>query len=255
MADQKPDLNEYINVLESHANLQESSAATSRENQLHENGMEPVSLWVILACFFGVLVAGAVIGKAGGFSYNDLVTKGYTTAPPVGGPPAEAPPQPYLDVMVKKGGKIYSAKCQGCHQPNGLGDGANFPPLGNSEWVNTNSSALAQIILNGVGGPIKVDGRTWNGNMPGQAAGMTSTDLAALMTYIRNSFGNESGDAISIEMADNAFAEYKTRGGGAPIPPAVDVAELQSKYMVDLEGAVIDPQLKVDPETLLPVAE
>ncbi len=252
MADQKPDLNENTNVLDSHANLQQSSAASAREHQLQENGMEPVSLWVILACFFGVLAGGAVIGKAGGFSYNNLVTEGYTTGPIPGGGVEEVQPLPIMDVFTKKGSKIYSAKCQGCHQPNGLGDGANFPPLGNSEWVTMNTSAMAQIILNGVMGPIEVDGRVWNGAMPGQAAGMTDVDLAALMTYLRNSFGNEVGDVISTEMAANAFTEYKSRAAGAPVPPPVTVEELKSKYMVDLEGEKVDPALKVDPETLEP---
>jgi len=253
MSDKNPDLNEDTNVLDSHANLQKSSAATSRENNLQENGMEPVSLWVILACCLGVLVAGGVIGKAGVFSYSNLVTPGYMTGPPEGGPPAELPPDTIINVLNKKGIKIYSAKCQGCHQPNGLGT-AEFPPLGNSEWVKTNSSALSQIILNGVKGPIEVAGRVYNGNMPNQASGMSSTDLAALMTYIRNSFGNETGDIVSVEMAENAIAEYKRREEENG-PAQVTVDELKSKYLVDLEGAVIDPQLKVDVETLEPVTE
>ncbi len=250
MADQKPDLNEDSNVLESHAELA-SSASSARENQLQENGMEPVSLWIILACFFGVLVGGTVLGKSGGFSYNNLTAKGYVTSQPEGGLEKAVQPKPIIDVFAKNGAKIYSAKCQGCHQPNGLGDGANFPPLGNSEWTTSNTLAFSQIILNGVMGPIEVDGRTWNGAMPAQAAGMTPTDLAGLMTYIRNSFGNSTGDVISIEMAENAIAAYKERNSAAPIT----VAELESKYMSDLEGAVVDPAVKVDPETLIPVAE
>jgi len=255
MADKQPDLNEDSNVLDSHANLVEASAASSRENQLHENGMEPVSLWIILGCFVGVLVGGAVIGKTGTFSYDDYVVKGYTTAQAPAGGDVGVQPKPIMDVFAKNGAKIYAAKCQGCHQPSGLGDGANFPPLGNSEWVTEDTSALAQIILNGVMGPIVVDGRTWNGAMPGQAAGMTAADLAALMTYIRNSFGNGTGDIVSIEMAENAMNDYKTRKGTAPVATPITVAELESKYMVKLAGAVVDPALKVDPETLEPVAE
>ncbi len=255
---QKPDLNEDLNVLDAHGNLVEASAASSRENQLQENGMEPVSLWIILACFAGVLVAGTVLGKSGVLSansYNEFVVSGYTQAERPGGAEEVIVPAAIIDVFAKKGAKIYQAKCQGCHQPTGLGDGANFPPLGGSEWVQGDTSALAQIILNGVIGPIKVAGRTWNGAMPGQAAGMTDEDLAGLMTYIRNSFGNETGDVISIEMASNALADYKTRMGPAPVAPPIKVAELESKYMVSLKGAKLDPATKVNPETLEVVAE
>lgn len=256
MSEQKPDLNENSSVLDAHNDLVDASAACTRENQVHENGMEPVSLWIILGCFIVAIIAGSVFGKSGVFgskSYQTYVKPGYIQDPIPGGGPVEVQPLPIKDVFVKNGAKIYQAKCQGCHQPNGLGDGANFPPIGGSEWVTENTSALAQIILNGVAGPIEVAGRTWNGNMPGQATGMTDADLAALLTYLRNSFGNETGDVVTIEMASNAIAEYKKRGGGAPVPPQVKVAELKSKYMVNLEGEPVDPSLKIDPETLEPV--
>jgi len=251
----KPDLNEDSNVLESHNDLIDSSSASSRENHVRENGMEPVSLWVILACGIALIIGGTVIGKGGAFSPSSLdnyVVEGYVQALAPGGGEGEILPKPIIDVFTKNGAKIYQAKCQGCHQPNGLGDGANFPPLGGSEWVTGDTSALAQIIMNGAQGPIKVAGRTWNGAMPGQAAGMTEADLAALMTYIRNSFGNESGEVVSIEMASNAFAAYKERAAGAAIPPMIQVAELESKYMLPLEGAPVDPTTKINPETLEP---
>ena len=247
--DNKPDLNEDSNVLEAHEGL-EASSATSRENHLRENGMEPVSLWVILAIGFAIMVGGAVIGKGGAFKADSLdqyVLPGYVQGLPPGGIPHKLEPMPAMDLLVKNGGKIYQAKCQGCHQPTGLGDGANFPPLGGSEWVTgENTLALSQIIMNGAMGPIEVAGRTWNGVMPAQASGMTQEDLAGVMTYIRNSFGNSTGDVISFEQAGNAIAVYKERNSPAPIT----VEELAGKYMIKLEGAVMDPSTKINPETL-----
>jgi len=252
----KPDLNEDSNVLDSHGDLVESSSASSRENQLRENGMEPVSLWVILACGIALIIGGAVIGKGGSFnlkSYDKFVVDNYVQSLPPGGGEDVVLPKPIIDVYVKNGAKIYQAKCQGCHQPNGLGDGANYPPLGGSEWVTGDTAALAQIILNGVIGPIKVAGRTWNAAMPAQAAGMTEGDLAAVMTYIRNSFGNETGAVVTNEMASAALKQYKERANGASVPPSIKVEELESKYMVNLEGSEVDPQMMVDPETLQPI--
>ena len=251
----KPDLNEDSNVLESHMDLIDASAARSRENHLRENGMEPVSLWVFLACGIALIIGGAVIGKGGSISFkalNHYVLDGYIQADPPGGGVIEIQPKPIIDVFVKNGAKIYQAKCQGCHQSNGLGDGANYPPLGNSEWVTGETAALSQIIMNGVMGPIEVDGRVWNGAMPSQAAGMTASDLAAVMTYIRNSFGNETGDVVSVEMGENAIAKYKERGVAAG---PIQVAELESKYNFNLEGEKVDPQVKVNPETLEKIEE
>lgn len=260
MSDQnsKPDLNEDSNVLDAHNDLLDASSASTRENHLRENGMEPVSLWIFLLCAVALILGGAVIGKGGALtpaSYDQYVVDGYVQSLPPGGGPVEIPPKPIMDVFAKNGAKIYQAKCQGCHQPNGLGDGAIYPPLGGSEWVTGDTAALSQIILNGVMGPIEVAGRTWNGAMPGQATGMTDADLAALLTYIRNTFGNETGDVVSIEMASNAMNAYKERKGPAPVATPIQVAELKSKYMLALEGATVDPQMKVDVETLEPVEQ
>jgi hypothetical protein len=88
--------------------------------------------------------------------------------------------------------------------------------------------------------------------MPAQRAGMTAEDLAAVMTYVRNSFGNDSGDVISPSMGQHAFELADQRSD----PTAqVNKTELESKYLAPLEGKTIDPTTKIDPVTLEPVED
>ena len=242
----RPDLEDSTNVVEKHEKLLEISASQARENQISETGMEPVSLWVFLASAIVLLIGGGVLGAGGKlFSYNPH-PEGYTrpdfasdadTGPTIG---------PIVEALTKRGKNIY-AKCSGCHGSTGSGDGNQYPPLAGSEWVTGNTARLAQIILNGLSGPIDVAGKTYNGNMPAQAP-LTAAELAAVMTYIRNEF-NDVGDVVSVEQAAGAIKVYESRPQGA-----ITVKELDADHDQMLEGEVVDPSTSVNFETLQPAA-
>ena len=242
----RPDLEDSTNVVEKHEKLVEISASQARENQISETGMEPVSLWVFLASAIVLLIGGGVLGAGGKlFSYSPH-PEGYTrpdfasdadTGPTIG---------PILEALTKRGKNIY-AKCSGCHGSTGNGDGNQYPPLSGSEWVTGNTGRLAQIILNGLSGPIDVAGKTYNGNMPAQAP-LTAAELAAVMTYIRNEF-NDVGDVVSMEQAASAIKVYEGRPQGA-----ITVKELDADHNQMLEGEAVDPSTSVNFETLQPEA-
>lgn len=241
----RPDLEDDLNVAESHAAL--NSRATVREKKLHENGNEPIPLWIVLLGGLVTLVGGSVLGAGGNlFSYNELVKEDYVQLPqpPIAG--GESVPVPIGDHLIAEGGKIYS-KCVGCHQNDGLGQAGNFPPLAGSEWVTGDTEALSAIILHGLNGPIEVKGVTWNGNMPSQADGMGPKELAAVMTYIRKSWGNNAS-LVTPEMAENGLAIYKADG-----PGQITAAKLKTDHAKMLEGAEMDPSTLIDPDTWLPV--
>jgi hypothetical protein len=103
------------------------------------------------------------------------------------------------------------------------------------------------IILNGLTGPTST-GKTF-GAMPAQGVGMKEDDLAHLMTFIRNSFGNSSGDVVSPEMAAAAF---EISGKRAKAGEAVNSAELAADHLKNLPGEPVDATLMVDPITLQP---
>jgi len=245
--DTRPDLDETINVSEAHAAIKDVAPAVGREKDVHENGMEAVSLWLILISGIVVLVGGAVMGQGGAFfGYQELTKAGYTRAK---SPVADEPPLIPIaigDLLKKEGQKVYSA-CASCHQPSGTGQAGVFPPLAGSEWVTGNTEKLAMIIHNGVGGPIEVAGTTYNSNMTNIGANLGPKELAALMTYIRSSWGNDAS-MVTPQMAEEALKISKERGGA---PTTAD--ELKKNHDKMLPGDTIDPDTLVDPETWEPV--
>lgn len=245
----RPDLDEGINVAEAHGAVLEDSAAVARERRVRENGMEPVSLWVIVSSAFVLLVAGGVLSTGGGlFDYDQYRVDNYVQRTAPGGGDSGPVTMPIIDALAKNGAKTY-ALCSGCHGPGGAGDGAQYPPLTDSEWVTGNTETLAMIILHGVKGEITVAGRTWNtpGGMPAQAIS-DPVALASLMTYLRNGLGNSTGDVVTPEMAATALKIAEERP-----PGQVTVADLKAEHAEMLPGETMDPGTIVDLETLEPV--
>lgn len=115
-------------------------------------------------------------------------------APPVDTSAIDAAPaadEP-IDPAVMAIGKVQFMVCAACHGQNGEG-GPAAPPLAGSEWVNGPVSNLIRIQLRGLQGPIKVKGTEYN--FPGGMAPMayqTDEQIAGVLTYVRNSFGNKA---------------------------------------------------------------
>lgn len=99
--------------------------------------------------------------------------------------------------QMAAGERIYYTYCGTCHQSNGKGDSGRFPSLVGTDWVTGDTKRLIELVLNGLEGPIEVNGETYSGLMP-QHSFLSDEQLAAVLTYIREGFGNESS-AISAE--------------------------------------------------------
>lgn len=243
----KPDLEESVNVTEAHERVIRDAAAAARENRLKENGSEPVSLWVLVLCAVPLLAAGWTLGNAGKlFSYKDTVKDGYVRIIPADDDAAGPPPKEALAAYMAKGQKIYG-KCIGCHGPDGKGDGNAYPSLAGSAWVTGETDRLAMVILNGLTGPTST-GKVF-GVMPAQGAGMSGDDLATLMTYIRNSFGNKVGDVVTKQMGAAALEISNAR---PKVGTAVSSDELDANHKKNLAGDSLDPKVMLDPITLEP---
>jgi mono/diheme cytochrome c family protein len=247
----KPDLDETINVTLAHGRVASESAAAARENRLADSGRESVPLWVITACGIVLLIAGGVLGNAGTlFSYDNTFREGYVRGTAPGGAESGPEAKTALAAFSAKGSKIYSSKCNGCHGADGKGDGANYPSLVGSTFVIEENQKLAMVILNGIQGPIST-GKTYGaGIMPPQGAGMTPEDLAGVMTYVRNNFGNSTGDVVSVEMAKAALDVSVAREKAGQ---SVTSEEILAKHKVMLPGAEISPDSMVNPATLAPM--
>lgn len=98
-----------------------------------------------------------------------------------------------IDEAVLAMGKGQYLVCAACHGQQGEGVPNLAPPLAKSEWVTGPISNLVRIQLRGLAGPIAVNGVEYN--LPvGMAAMSYQTDeqIAAVLTYVRNSFGNKA---------------------------------------------------------------
>jgi mono/diheme cytochrome c family protein len=155
-----------------------------------------------------IMFGGTYLGRyAGHFNphvYNEEVKPGTGVATQV----AAADP-------IEVGKKLFNnAACNTCHQPTGVGVPGAIPPLVNSEWVNGSEERVIRIVLHGLQGPIKVAGTDYMSAMPafGRVAGSgynwTDDKIAAVLTYIRQEWGNKAGP-----IATEKVAEIRTKEG------------------------------------------
>jgi mono/diheme cytochrome c family protein/glucose/arabinose dehydrogenase len=108
------------------------------------------------------------------------------------------------------------AACFGCHSADGEGMPNLGPPLDESQWVTGKPETLVKILLNGMTGPVEVDGETYTpaADMPGLAMNPAMTDqaLADLATYIRNAWSNQA-PPVSSELVQKQRELHKKRTG------------------------------------------
>lgn len=106
--------------------------------------------------------------------------------------------------------------CGTCHQPDGAGlEAAGFPPLAKSRWVTGSRERLIKLALHGIYGPIDVNGRTYPGTVPMTPFGglLNDEEMAAVLTYVRNSFGNSTTESITAGLVKQVRDETKARKG------------------------------------------
>ena len=95
------------------------------------------------------------------------------------------------------GRQHYLTTCAGCHGTDGAGMNRFAPPLIGSEWVLGDEKRLSLIVLHGMEGPVDVAGKVYDAPeiLPVMPAHSTMDDgaLTAILTYIRNEWGNNAG--------------------------------------------------------------
>jgi mono/diheme cytochrome c family protein len=96
-------------------------------------------------------------------------------------------------VSIQTGQQIYLARCAVCHGTHGEGL-LNYPPLGGSQWVDGPPNRLAAIILDGIQGRIG----NYSAVMPGWGSTLRDTEIAAVMTWLRNQDGKGPVTAVDV---------------------------------------------------------
>jgi mono/diheme cytochrome c family protein len=114
------------------------------------------------------------------------------------------------DRAMARGKVVYEQVCALCHNPDGNGKPGQAPPFVGSEWVLGSPEHMIRIPLQGLTGPIKVKGETWTLAMPAMGAALPDDDLAAVLTYMRNAWGNKASE-ITPEMVKATRAATASR--------------------------------------------
>ncbi len=87
------------------------------------------------------------------------------------------------------GNAVYQSHCQNCHSEKGEGLNGLIPPLTDNAYLKSQQSNLPCLIKNGLKGKINITGRTFEGEM--HAADLSPVEIAQVLTYVTNSFGNK----------------------------------------------------------------
>lgn len=163
-----------------------------------------------------VLIASG-ISVAGQSTVNEKAAARGQTAPTVPGgqdaakiAAAEAAPlpasgstagQPGASSASAAGATVYSSNCSACHGATGQGTPGAFPPLaGNAAVTAADPTGIIHTVLDGKTGPLSVGGTTYNGTMPPWKSQLKPGDIAAVLTYIRSSWGNGAGPVTTAEV-------------------------------------------------------
>ncbi|MFP4599429.1 MAG: c-type cytochrome [Persicimonas sp.] len=159
-----------------------------REHERPRDGFEPVSVWLILF-FIGFAGWGGWYIGAYSAAFRADVIDIIPLEEQAVAPEAEEAEADEVDPMAM-GEEVFS-NCVPCHQADGQGLEGSFPPLVGSERVGGDPRPFAALLLHGLEGPLEVQGATYNNAMPGWAQ-LDDQEIAAVMTYVRQSWGNDA---------------------------------------------------------------
>lgn len=128
--------------------------------------------------------------------------------------------------QIQRGMMVFAAQCVSCHQADGQMVPTQGPPLAGSDWVHGNQRMLSALMLNGAGGPIVVSGTLYStttdpsiaASMPAFGPALNDQEIADVLTFIRNSFGNRA-PAVDPAVVAEMRAIVAPRNG-KPFTPA-----------------------------------
>ena len=112
-----------------------------------------------------------------------------------------------------EGERVYGSVCVTCHQATGEGLQGAFPPLASSAVAVGDPEVSIKIVLHGLTGEMTRGGNTYNGMMTPWGSSLSDEEVAAVITYVRSSFGNEA-DPVTAEQV--AAVRAATSGQTSP---------------------------------------
>lgn len=164
-------------------------------------GRLAIPVWIfVVALLLGYRGCVHVDKVGGGFAFNAGIYAPYHSPKEV-----ENLQPTGDDGGYKKGEVQYNIYCVGCHQGAGTGTPGVFPPLAGSDWVLAEGpNRIIRIVLHGLSGPVVVNGKNFNNQMPGLGEALDDEKIAQILTYVRGS--KAWGNTASIVTPDQVKA-------------------------------------------------
>ncbi len=103
---------------------------------------------------------------------------------------------------IKLGETVFKSNCSACHQENGQGVAQAFPPLAKSDYLTADTARVIRTVTGGLQGKVSVNGETYNGVMP--AWSLSDEEIAGVITYVYNSWGNSGRDVTASDVTAHA---------------------------------------------------
>ena len=122
-------------------------------------------------------------------------------------PLASAQSKSSFQASVERGKQVYIDQCLACHMADGGGVSNMNPPLIKTKWVLGDKSALIHVVLKGMNTEIEVNGDSYH-NIMAPHDYLTDQQIADVLTYVRNSFGNK---AKAVSPAEVKAVRAKTK--------------------------------------------
>lgn len=97
-----------------------------------------------------------------------------------------------LAAQIASGKQVYIKYCLSCHQADGGGVQNMNPPLTGTTYVLGDKGAIIKVVLNGFKEPVDINGQSY-GNTMASFSNLSDKEVADVITYVRNSFGNKAG--------------------------------------------------------------
>jgi mono/diheme cytochrome c family protein len=110
-----------------------------------------------------------------------------------------APAQGGIQASMDRGKQVYLEQCLACHQADAGGVQGMNPPLVKTKWVLGDKATLVKLVLNGMTGDLEVNGDTYH-NVMAPHSDLTDQQIADVLTYVRNSFGNKAKPITAAEV-------------------------------------------------------
>ena len=105
-----------------------------------------------------------------------------------------------LASSISRGQVVYQKFCLTCHQVDGSGVPNLNPPLNRTKWTLGSKPVLIHQVLRGSQGTVEIDGDTFHNTMPPLGQTLTDQQVADVLTYVRNSFGNKASAVTTAEV-------------------------------------------------------